>query len=70
MDNRGKWTDGTANVSVDDRNKEKYDKNWEAEEELTKLRMAISRVMSTQMVITNSRSTTLMETPWDSPEIH
>lgn len=41
-----------------------------AEEELTKLRMAISRVMSRKSETTNSRSTALVETPRESPDIH
>lgn len=38
--------------------------------ELTRLSMAISRVMSTQIMITNNRSTALVATPRDSPDIH
>lgn len=38
--------------------------------ELTKLRMAISRVTSTQSETTNTRSAALVETPRDSPDIH
>lgn len=38
--------------------------------ELTMLRMAISRVTSTQITTTNSLSAALVETPRDNPDIH
>lgn len=41
-----------------------------SEEELTKLRMAMRRVMSRHSKTTNSLSTTRVATPRDSPDIH